>query len=319
MNQYRIYVTDGRHASYDIEREMLSAIGGELKICHCETDADIAAQCADADGILLDMAPMTARAVAALKKCKVISRYGVGYDNVDVAACIEQGIQVANVPDYCAEDVSDHALALLFACLRDVPRRDRLIRQGQWNIQRMSFRLSGKVLGVLGFGRIAKALVRKCAGFHFSKILVYDPYVSERDCIELGARKVALDDVLRESDIISLHMPVTAETVHMIDGRALALMKPTTIFINTSRGRLVDDAWLVKALKRHQILCAGLDTHNLEPLPLDSPYLCLDNVVLTDHTAYNTEEAVEELKRKCAQNVINVLTGLSPAYPVSVI
>lgn len=317
MSKYRIYVTDGRHASYHIEQEMLRAIGGELKICCCATDADIAAQCADADAILLDMAPMTARAVMALKKCKVISRYGVGYDNVDVAACTKQGIQVANVPDYCEEDVSDHALALLFACLRDVPRRDRLIRQGQWNIQRVSFRLRGKVLGVLGFGRIARALVRKCAGFQFSEILVYDPYVSEETCVALGARKAALEDVLRGADVISLHMPVTLETEHMIDSRALELMRPTAILINTSRGRLVDDAALVQALKCQQILCAGLDTHNCEPLPADSPYLQLDNVVLTDHTAYHTEEAVEELKRKCAQNVVNVLTGSSPDYPVN--
>ena len=172
MADFKVYVTDGRHSNYDIERAMLAQINAELYVCQCVTEEDVIQECSDADAILLDMAPMGAKAVCSLEKCKVINRYGVGYDNVDVEACTAKGIQVTNVPDYCAEDVSDHALALMMACLRDAARRDRLVRQGQWNIQRTSYRLKGKVLGVLGFGRIARALVKKCSGFGFAKVLV---------------------------------------------------------------------------------------------------------------------------------------------------
>ena len=317
MADFKVYVTDGRHSNYDIERAMLAQINAELYVCQCVTEEDVIQECSDADAILLDMAPMGAKAVCSLEKCKVINRYGVGYDNVDVEACTAKGIQVTNVPDYCAEDVSDHALALMMACLRDAARRDRLVRQGQWNIQRTSYRLKGKVLGVLGFGRIARALVKKCSGFGFAKVLVYDPYVSADACAALGATKVDLHTVLQETDILSLHMPVTPETTGMLNKKTLSLMKPTAIVVNTGRGPLIDDTAMIEALTNHQILCAGLDTHNQEPLSPDSPYLKLDNVILTDHTAYSTLEAVEELKTKSAQNVINALTGLSPIYPVN--
>lgn len=157
MAKYLVCVSDERHASYEIERAILEKAGAELKLCHCESATDIAAQCADADAVLLDLAPMTAEAVAGLRKCKVISRYGVGFENVDLDAATAAGIQVTNVPDYCMEDVSDHALALMLSCLRHIPLRDREVREGKWNIQADSFRLKGKTLGVIGAGRIARA------------------------------------------------------------------------------------------------------------------------------------------------------------------
>ena len=317
MAKYKVYVSDGRHDHYDIERKMLEAIDAELIIRNCATEEDIIANCADADGILLDLAPMTRKAVEGLTRCKVINRYGVGYDNVDVPACTEKGIQVTNVPDYCAEDVSDHAMALMFSCMRHVSLRDRKIRQGEWNISGVSFRMKGKVLGVLGFGRIARALVSKCSGLGFSKILVYDPYVPAEAFAPYGAQKAELEEVLAQCDLLSLHMPVTPQTTGMINADTLALMKPTAILVNTGRGPLVNDAALIDALKNHQTLAAGLDTHCVEPLPADSEYLKLDNVVLTDHTAYSTMEAVEELKTKAAQNIINALTGVAPVYPVN--
>ena len=314
---FQVYVTDRRHESYEIERKILGEIGAKLEVLSCATDSEIAARCADADGILLDMAPMTEKAIAALRRCKIINRYGVGYDNVDVAAATARGIQVTNVPDYCAEDVSDHALALMLSCLRDVARRDRLVRLGHWNIQRAGYRLRGKVLGVLGFGRIARALVRKCGGFGFSRVLVYDPYVPAETVRALGAEKASLREVMAQSDFLSLHMPVTEETRGMINRETLGWMKPTAILVNTGRGPLVDDGALSEALREGRILAAGLDTHNQEPLPAGSPYLALDNVILTDHTAYSTEEAVLELKTKSAQNIVRALTGQAPRYPVN--
>lgn len=318
MAKYKVVVTDARHSSYAIEKQILESIDAELVTCNCKTEDDVISACADADGILLDMAPMTAKCIESLHKCKVINRYGVGYDNVDVEAATRKGIQVSNVPDYCAEDVSDHALALLMSCLRQTSLRDRLVRQGNWNIHAgTSVRLKGKTLGVLGAGRIAQALIRKVSGFGFARILAYDPYISAEKMASFGAEKATKEEVLANSDFVSLHMPVTPETTGMIDDEAIKLMKPTAILINTGRGPLVNDAALVKALQEERIAFAGLDTHCKEPLPAESPYLKLDNVVLTDHTAYNTIEGVEELKTKSAMNVADVLQGLPSKYPVN--
>lgn len=314
---YRVCVSDKRHASYDVEREMLNKIGIELELCDCTTEDDLIEQCGDADAILLDLAPMTARAIAGLKNCKVISRYGVGYENVDLDAATAADIQVTNVPDYCMEDVSDHAMALMLSCLRHIPMRDHAVRQGAWNLQGESFRLRGKVLGVIGAGRIARALIRKTSGFDFREVLAYDPYVSAEELAALGVRKVDLDELLSEADIISLHLHANAETNGMINKETLGKMKPNAILINVSRGPLVNDDDLLDALKNHRILAAGLDTHNHEPLGAESPFCKLDNVVLTDHTAYSTAEGVLELKTKAAQNVIDVLKGNPVKYPVN--
>jgi len=317
MAKYKVCVSDSRHMDYDIEREILEAIDAELVLCNCKTEEDIIRECGDADGILLDLAPMGETAIRGLKNCKVINRYGVGYDNVNVPVCTEKGIQVTNVPDYCSEDVSDHALALLFACLRQVAERDRKVRAGQWNVPSTSFRVKGKVLGVLGFGRIAGALVRKTSGFGFSEVLVYDPYVTEEICSFMGAKKASLEEVVSKADFLSLHMPVTRETTQMLNRDMIATMKPNAIVINTARGPLIDDEALVEALRSGKILAAGLDTHCIEPLPADHPYMSMDNVVLTDHSAYNTSEAVVEVKTKAAQNIANALLGKAPVYPVN--
>lgn len=317
MAKYTVCVSDERHASYEVERELLETIGAELKLCHCETAGDIAVQCADADAVLLDLAPMTAEAVAGLKKCKVISRYGVGFENVDLAAATAAGIQVCNVPDYCMEDVSDHALALMLTCLRHVPMRDRAIRNGAWNLQAPSFRLRDKTLGVIGAGRIAQALIRKVSGFGLKEVVAYDPYLDEAFLAGLGVRKVELDELLAVSDFVSLHLHANEETKGIIGRETLSKMKPTAILINVSRGPLVDDEALLEALREHRILAAGLDTHNHEPLGTESPFCALDNVVLTDHTAYSTAEGVLELKTKAARNIIEVLTGKTPTYPVN--
>lgn len=317
MAKYTVCVSDERHASYDVERELLRSIDAELKLCHCETAGDIAAQCGEADAILLDLAPMTAEAISGLKKCRIISRYGVGFENVDLDAATAAGIQVTNVPDYCMEDVSDHALALMLTCLRHVSMRDRKVREGAWNLQAPSFRLQGKVLGVIGAGRIARALIRKTSGFGLKEVVAYDPYLSAEDLKAIGVRKVELDELLAVSDFISLHLHANAETKGIIGKDTLAKMKPTAILVNVSRGPLVDDEALLAALKDHRILAAGLDTHNHEPLGTESPFCALDNVVLTDHTAYSTAEGVLELKTKAARNIIDVLTGKAPQYPVN--
>jgi D-3-phosphoglycerate dehydrogenase len=317
MPNWKVCVTDCRHASYEIERELLAAAGCELKLCNCATEDDLIRECGDADALLLDMVPMTERVVNALTRCKVINRYGVGYDNVAMEACTARGIRVTYVPDYCMEDVSDHALALMLSCLRHIPLRDAQVRQGSWNIHRTSFRLRGKTLGIVGAGRIGRALARKCGCFGLEEMLAYDPYISAEELLELGIRKVPFDELLERSDFVSLHLHVNEETRHMLNAEALSRMKPTAILINVSRGQLIDDAALIDALRNRRLLAAGLDTHTKEPLPADSEYFRLDNVVLTDHTAFSTLEGERELKTKSARNVIDVLSGRRPAYPVN--
>jgi Lactate dehydrogenase and related dehydrogenases len=318
MAKYKVFVTDQRQPSFEIERTILAGGDAELILCNCKTSDDIIAACAEeADAILLDLAPMDAKAVRALKKCKVISRYGVGVDNVDAKAATECGIQVTNVPDYCMEDVSDHALALMLACMRNVALRDRMVRSDHWNIQAPSYRLKGKTLGVIGAGRIARALIRKVSGFGFAEILAYDPFISAEALREIGVRKVEFSELLASADIISLHLNLTDETRNIIDAKAIAQMKETALIVNVSRGGLIEDAALIDALKNHRIMGAGLDTHCVEPVPMDSPYMKLDNVILTDHAAYNTVEGVTELKTKAAKNVLAVLEGEAPAYPVN--
>jgi len=312
----KVAVSDARHASYDIERDLFKNAGIEFHVLNCVTEDDVINLCSSMDGILLDMAPMTERVVRGLENVKVVNRYGVGYDNVDVHACTAKGIQVTNVPDYCAEDVSDHAIALLFSCIRQISLRDKLIRQGEWNIRGNSFRLRCKTLGVLGGGGIARQLMKKLSAFDMN-MLVYDPYVDAEVISACGGNKVDLKEVLSKSDIISLHMPVTDETSGMLDEHAFSLVKPGVIIINTARGQLIKDEALLNALQDGTVGFAGLDTHNTEPLPETSPYCKLDNVVLTDHTAYNTTEGIVELKTKSAKNVIAVLNDELPTYPVN--
>lgn len=317
MSKFKVYVTDQRQPSFEIERSILSQCDAELILCNCVTTEDISRKCADADAVLLDMAPMTAEAIHSMRKCQVISRYGVGVDNVDLKVAAECGIQVTNVPDYCMEDVSDHALALLFACLRNVVLRDREIRKGKWNIVAPSYRVQGKVLGLIGAGRIARALIRKVSGFGLKEIVTYDPFLSAEELASIGVRKVEFDELLRESDFISLHLNLTDTTRNIIDAEALSKMKERAILINVSRGGLIDPDALINALESHHIGAAGLDTHCVEPVPVDSRFDKLDNVVLTDHAAYNTMEGVAELKTKAANNVKAVLEGKTPPYVVT--
>ncbi|MDD5622733.1 MAG: C-terminal binding protein [Actinomycetota bacterium] len=318
MTKYKVVVSDNRHGDYSIETGILKKCDAQVVVENCVTEEDMIEKCKDADGILLDMAPISGKVIGALEKCKIISRYGVGYDNVDVEACTKKRIYVANVPDYCEEDVSDLALAHLFACARGIAAKDRQIRKGGWNIERENtFRIKGKTLALLGFGRISRCLFRKVSCLGLREILVYDPYLSRELIESTGAKKVSFETALKQADYISLHMPLTPETRGIIDKKAFSIMKKTAILINTSRGPLIDEEALIDALENKKIACAGLDTHNVEPLPADSPLKRLDNCVLTDHTGYNTQEAIIDLKTKAACNIKNVLEGREPEYRVN--
>ena len=315
MAAYTVIVTDNRHGDYSIEKKILQECGADLTVENCSTEYDLVRACEEADGLLLDQAPMTARVIRSLDKVRVISRYGVGYDNVDVEACTAKGIYVANVPDYCDEDVTDMAIAHIFCSLRQLVRRDGCIRRGEWNLGRDNiFRIKGKTLSIIGYGRSGKRLHDKMSAMGLGEVLIYDHHADEDEIVKRGGVPVDFREAVSRADILSLHVPLTPETAHMIDANVFNHMKKTAILINTSRGGVIDHSALVEALRNKKIAFAGLDTHHIEPLPHDDPLLKLENCVLSDHAGFNTQEGVVELKTKVALNVKDVLTGGVPRY-----
>ena len=319
MAKFKVVMTDDRHKTYEEEKVVLESIGAEVIIANLNTVQEVIDTCKDADGIMCNLSPMPAEVIEKLEKCKIISRYGVGYDNVDAAACAKNGIWLANVPDYCAEEVSDQALALMMACARKVARRDAQVRAGQWNVGKADpiHRIAGKTFTFLGFGMIGRTLYRKIKGFNFARILIYDPFIDAETISAMGAEKVEWETALREGDFISVHMPLNDKTRGLIDAKAFDLMKPTAIIVNTSRGPVIDEKSLIDALTKGKINSAGLDVHTKEPMDLDNPLMKIENCVLTDHVGWYSEEAMSELKRKVAENVRDVLLGGKPKYPVN--
>lgn len=320
MAKFKIVVTDDRYNSfYNEEKKVFEDLDVELVIANCTTPDEVSAVCQDADGILCNLAPMDSKVINGLKKCKVISRYGVGYDNVDVAACTKKGIYLANVTDYCLDEVSDQALALMLACARKIACRDAQVRAGEWNIGRKDpvYRIAGKTFTFLGFGMIARCLLRKIQGFNFAEILVYDPFVDKKVIESFGAHKVEWKEALRKADFFSIHMPANEKTRGIINADAFAMMKSTAILINTSRGAIIDEPALIAALTKGQINSAGLDVHAKEPLDKDSPLMKIKNCVLTDHAGWYSEESMSELKTKAAWNIKDALRGKKPKYAVN--
>ncbi len=321
MVKYKVVVTDDRYGNYKEENEVLSELGIEVEVHDFKDKTEAKKVLRDADAVLVNLFPMTKEIILSMDKCKVINRYGVGYDNVDVKAATEKGIWISRVPDYSMEDTSDHALAHLFNCVRKITYRDRMIREGKWDLHKdwPSFRVAGKTLGLIGFGNISKTLFRKVSGLGLGTILVYDPYVDDTAIIKAGGTPVPLEELLKESDYVSIHAPLTEETEGMIGSSEFRLMKNSAVIINTSRGPIIDEDALYSALKGGKIAAAGIDVYKTEPLPEASPLRSLDNITFTDHAGWYSEESIVELKTKAARNILEVLKGNKPVYPVNTI
>ena len=308
-----VVVVDSGYDSYDIERRILAPFDAEVVLRACDRDeAKVVDAVRDADAVLVRESPVTARAIAGMTRCKAIVRYGIGVDNIDQPAARERRIYVANVPDYGAEEVSDQAMALLLAVVRRVAARDRAVRGGAWNVSRAEkmHRVAGRTLGLVGYGRIARAFESKMRGMGVARVLASDPFVREANGVEV----VDLDTLCREADFVSLHAPLTAATRRLIDARRLALMKPTAILVNTARGPLIDEAALVATLRERRIFGAGIDVYESEPPRKDHPLFALDNVVLSDHNGWYSEESVAELQSKAADEVARVFRGGTPQH-----
>ncbi|MGQ9661669.1 MAG: C-terminal binding protein [Kiritimatiellia bacterium] len=319
MARFKVLIADDRYPNYEEEKSVLLPLGAELVFERSRDESALAERVRDVDAVIVNLAPITARVIEAMSKCRCVSRYGIGYDNVDVEALTRKRICLTNVPDYCGEDVSDHALALFMDCVRKISRKDRLVRKGQWNLTGIQpvYRIAGRTFGFLGFGMIARFLHRKLQGLGLGRFLAFDPYISPEIPKQAGVELVDLHTLCRESDYISIHVPVTKETRHMIGADQFALMKNTAILINTSRGPVVDEKALIEALKRGRIACAGLDVFEHEPIEPDNELLRLENVTLTDHAGWYSEEAMVQLKTSAARNVATVLQGEKPRHCVN--
>jgi len=312
MNKKRpkIVITDCDHPTVEIERAILSEIDPELILAYCNTEDEVIEVAKDADGIINQYAPISRRVIESLKRCKVIARYGVGVDNIDVEAATEHKIIVANVPDYCIDEVSTHALALILACARGITLLNSKIKEKRWDftLAKPLFRTQGKILGLFGLGKIARAVAQKASGFNF-RIIAYDPYVSK---VDGGIKLIEFSQLLSDSDFISIHVPLTAETRHSFGENELKKMKKTAYLINTSRGPIVDEKALYQALKNRWIAGAALDVMEKEPPDWNSSLLQLDNLIITPHISFYSEESYVELKTKVAQTVLSVLKGELP-------
>lgn len=319
MAQFLIVHTDApADAPLPEERKVLADSGLDIEFVPrvCRSEEDVIELTRDADAVLNARSQMTRRVIENLRKCKVMVRYGVGVDTFDIPAATEHGIVLANVPDFCIEEVSNHALMLLLACAKKLVRLDRMIKAGEWAQKRSQIispmgRIVGQTLGLVAFGKIPRALARKALDLKL-RCLAYDPYVSPEVMREHGVEPATLEELLRESDCISVHAPLTAETRHMFGEREFRTMKPSAYFINTSRGPVVNEAALIKALREGWIAGAGLDVFEVEPLPTDSPLVEFENVILLPHSASYSDEGFQELRTRVAQEAVRVLKGYWP-------
>ena len=316
MNQKKVVILNLGYADFEIEKRMLADIGVDVDIVEndCSTEDQVIAAAHEADGVLIREAPITRRVVSALTNCRIISRYGVGVDHIDLEAAAERKIYVTNVPDYCTEEVSDHAIALILACLRKLILRDRLIHEGvfETDINDSIYRSRGKTLGLVGYGKIAQAVHRKWKGFLPREVLVFDPYIEAELISRNNARPVDLNDLLAGSDIISLHAPLTPDTRHIICKESLVLLKKQAIIVNTSRGGLIDESALEEALKSGKLMAAGLDVFENEPIDETHPLCHLENAVLSGHVAWYSRDSISTLQKEATTEIIRVLSGDLP-------
>ena len=313
MPRHTVAVTDHLFPSMDDEARMFREMDTEFLVGQCKEEDDVIALCREADAILNTYARMTPRVIESLERCRVIVRFGIGYDNVDVDAATRCGIMVANTTEYCIDEVADQAMAMLLACARGLFPAGRIARDGAWDLSRMPVlrRLRGQTLGLVGIGQIGKAVAARARGFGL-KVLACDPYVDEAAARELGAELTDLDTLLAASDYVSVHVPLMPATRGMIDARVFAKMKPTAFLINVARGPIVNQADLVQALQQGDIAGAGLDVLESEPPKSDDAVTTLDNVILTPHSAWYSEEARADMRRRAVGQVVSVLEGELP-------
>jgi len=317
MARALVAVTDSVFPNLDPAREVLSKIGADLRVASEPTPQAILEAAKDADAILTTYAKVTAEMIPQLSKCRIIGRFGIGVDNVDIPAATAKGIVVTRVPDYCLDEVSDHTMALLLASGRKIPFLNARTQSGTWEMKAAVpiHRLRGKVLGLVAFGQIPQLVAPKAKSFGM-RVVAYDPYVPQELFAKAGVDRVEFEELVRISDYISIHTPLMPATNHLFNADIFRKMKPTAYLINTSRGPIIDEAALAEALDKKEIAGAALDVMEKEPTTR-SPLFGRDNVIVTPHTSFYSEESLVDLQTKAAEEVVRVLSGQAPRNPVN--
>jgi D-3-phosphoglycerate dehydrogenase len=315
--RFFVAVADSVFPNLDPARAVLAEIGAELELAADSSPESVMKLAADADAVLVTYAKINADMIRRMKKVRIISRFGIGVDNVDLDAATQKGIVVTKVPDYCIDEVSDHAMALLLSAVRKIPMATDQVYAGTWKMPNFVpiHRLRGSVLGLVGFGRIPQLVAPKAKAFGM-RVVAFDPYVPPEIFQSLGVERTELDELLTISDYVSIHSPLTPETKGMFNEAAFKKMKKGSYVVNTARGPIIDEAALAAAVDSGHIAGAALDVMTNEP-PVNSPLIGKGNVIITPHTSFYSEESLVELQTKAAQEVANVLTDKAPRNPVN--
>ena len=311
---YKVVITDTEFGGAEIEKKVLEEIGAEVTVLDSMEEAKIMRATEDADAVITEYAKLTARVIGNMKKCKVISRYGIGVDMIDLEAAGKAGIPVANAPDYGIEEVATHTAAMILALARKITVYDRELKSGKWGYQlgMPIRRLQGEVLGLIGYGNISRMVGQFMSGMGM-KVIAYDPFIPAEKMAEWGAEKADdLSGLLSAADFVSLHVPLMEKTRGMIGEKELKMMKSSAFLINTGRGGLIDEEALAVALKEKRIEGAAIDTFPTEPILRENPLLKLDNAIVSPHCAFYSEESLQNLQRIPAEEIVRVLKGGKP-------
>jgi D-3-phosphoglycerate dehydrogenase len=324
MKKARIVVTDYIEPDLEWERAQLATLAVTFEAYQLKSTSREAllARVGDADVLVVNMVKIDREVIQNLRSCKLIIRHGVGYDNIDVPAATEHGIQVCYVPDYCREEVAEQAMMLLLLCRRRFTQQQESLevslKKGQWDFSSVGAirRFSGTKAGIVGCGRIGSLVVRMLRGFGI-EVMVHDPYLSERRQAELGIRCLPLEEVLREADMVTVHPSLTHETKYMIGDRELRMMKPTAILVNTARGAIVNAEALARACKEGWIAGAGIDVFEKEPPEHGFVLRDIRNVILTPHLGWNSEDAGLSIREKIMEDIRRFVEGRPPRFPIN--
>jgi D-3-phosphoglycerate dehydrogenase len=318
LNAQKFVITDYKFPHIDTEEKMIRDAGGSVQAFQCVTEAEVIQAASDADAILVQWAPITAAVLEQLKHCKIIVRYGIGVDNIDLEAARRLGITVCNVPRYCIDEVADHTFALALALSRQLGAIDQRLRQGIWNTQPPNPMPASRQMtfATIGYGRIARAVLDRARACKF-RLAACVPYLPAGTHLPDDVQLLDMEGALRTSDVISLHSPLNPSTRHMVNAKTFSKMKPTALLVNTARGGLIDTVALAAALRAGEIGGAALDVYEQEPVRKDHPIFSSPNTLLTSHVAWYSELSAPELQKQAVEEAIRVASGQEPTSRVA--
>lgn len=313
MSNFKVLFTDTIHNDLDIEKKVVEEAGGEFLFGGDKTEEEFFKLVEEADSIVTVYREIDEEILIKAKLCKGVVRTGIGFNNIDIVKAGELGKYVCNVPDYCFDEVSDHAIVSGLSIGRKLYEWDKRVKSGVWSHEGMQpiYAYQNQTFGLLGFGNIPRYVAKKVKAFGFN-VIAYDPFVSQEIADEFGVSLVSLEDLLAQSDYLSLHAPLTEQTKHTVNKESISKMKDGVIIINTSRGPLINEKDLYEALISGKVAGAALDVMEIEPPDMSNPLLKLDNVIITPHAAFYSEKSAKELRKKSFEEAVRIAKGLEP-------